>query len=450
MIKEIEVKGLYEVFDHPIHLKEEDITLILGENGLGKTLILKMIKSFFDKNFNELHTYSYETFKLVFDDNTQIIISKSIKDDKTFLNFVYKESKKKNEKFSINIDDLNHTRRSRKGYQRTFYFDDLESRLSNYLPSHIERIDIDMWHDKFESELLSTSTLLQKYRKFLPTSLLEDLDNIPLWLSSKVDSLNVKIIETQRLLYRRKAQESEYESSVLKYSRELTEIIKNKTVAATDFASKLDRSYPNRIIRAITKESLVSDEELEISLKNLNQRRELLNRVGLLDTAEEDIVEVTNKFQDDFSSKELLKDVLHIYQIDSHEKLDIYEDIALKLDLLIKLINKRFLYKTLAIDKKKGFVFTSTITKKDIPLNGLSSGEQHELVLFYQLLFDLEPNTLLLIDEPEISLHISWQNQFINDLREIKRLNNFYAIIATHSPDIIDKNWDLTIQLKGV
>ena len=104
----------------------------------------------------------------------------------------------------------------------------------------------------------------------------------------------------------------------------------------------------------------------------------------------------------------------------------------------------------MSIDKKTGFVFNSSITNKNIPLSGLSSGEQHELVLFYQLLFNTEPNSLLLIDEPEISLHISWQNHFIDDLRDVIKLNNFSAIIATHSPDIINKNWDLTVKLKGI
>ncbi len=103
----------------------------------------------------------------------------------------------------------------------------------------------------------------------------------------------------------------------------------------------------------------------------------------------------------------------------------------------------------MSIHKSRGFVFTSQLTGKDIPLSGLSSGEQHELVLFFQLLFDTEPNSLLLIDEPEISLHISWQNHFINDLKEVIILNNLSAIIATHSPDIINKNWKLTVQLKG-
>ncbi|MNV55906.1 hypothetical protein D3C71_1481570 [compost metagenome] len=148
-------------------------------------------------------------------------------------------------------------------------------------------------------------------------------------------------------------------------------------------------------------------------------------------------------------NEDILNIVLQVYINDSNDKLGVYDELAKKLEILTDIINKRFLYKTLSISRKNGFVFKSTITDKEIPLGGLSSGEQHELVLFYQLLFNTSPSSLLLIDEPEISLHISWQNHFINDLREVIALNKFSAIIATHSPDIINNNWDLTVKLKG-
>ncbi|EGQ8541534.1 AAA family ATPase [Vibrio parahaemolyticus] len=85
-----------------------------------------------------------------------------------------------------------------------------------------------------------------------------------------------------------------------------------------------------------------------------------------------------------------------------------------------------------------------------IPQSKLSSGEQNELILFYKLIFNTEDGDLILIDEPELSLHISWQNKFINDLKEVTSLTDVSIVIATHSPDIIDENWHLKVQLKGV
>ncbi len=84
-----------------------------------------------------------------------------------------------------------------------------------------------------------------------------------------------------------------------------------------------------------------------------------------------------------------------------------------------------------------------------IPLSSLSSGEQHELVLLYELLFNAETGSLILIDEPEISLHLAWQVNFLRDLQEVSKLTTSDVIIATHSPEIIHDRWDLTVGLKG-
>lgn len=99
---------------------------------------------------------------------------------------------------------------------------------------------------------------------------------------------------------------------------------------------------------------------------------------------------------------------MSVYIDDSNKKLNIYNELSSRIALLLDIKNKRFTYKKLSIDKSEGFLFTSTINNKKIPLNGLSSGEQHELVLFFELLFNTKENSLLLIEEPEISLHISW------------------------------------------
>ena len=47
----------------------------------------------------------------------------------------------------------------------------------------------------------------------------------------------------------------------------------------------------------------------------------------------------------------------------------------------------------------------------------------------------------VLIDEPEISLHIEWQQGFIDDLFRILELKNLNFIIATHSPYIVDAHY---------
>ncbi len=80
-------------------------------------------------------------------------------------------------------------------------------------------------------------------------------------------------------------------------------------------------------------------------------------------------------------------------------------------------------------------------------MSALSSGEQHEVVLLYELLFRFEPDSLVLIDEPEISLHVAWQKKFLEDLAKITELASLDVLIATHPPELIHKRWDLTVEL---
>ncbi len=62
-------------------------------------------------------------------------------------------------------------------------------------------------------------------------------------------------------------------------------------------------------------------------------------------------------------------------------------------------------------------------------------------------MFKTKENSLILIDEPEISLHVTWQKEFLKDLLNIAEINNISFCIATHSPQIINNYWDLTTDL---
>lgn len=114
MIKNITIDKLYGVFNHSIDIKDGTITLILGENGLGKTVILKMIKSLFDNDLFEIGKFDFDLFSITFDDLSILEITKETKESKIhlryedyILHFVYKKiNTKKINKFSIKSDDI--------------------------------------------------------------------------------------------------------------------------------------------------------------------------------------------------------------------------------------------------------------------------------------------------------------------------------------------------------
>jgi len=130
------------------------------------------------------------------------------------------------------------------------------------------------------------------------------------------------------------------------------------------------------------------------------------------------------------------------------EKLNTYNASADRVDLFKELINSRFSYKKLIVSKQDGFKLETYDNKLLNPIN-LSSGEKHELFLLYELLFEVESGSLILIDEPEIFLHIGWQGEFLGDLEKITKISSFDVLITTHSPQLVSDRWDLTVELKG-
>jgi len=163
---------------------------------------------------------------------------------------------------------------------------------------------------------------------------------------------------------------------------------------------------------------------------------------GLLDTEEE--IALPERSLDNTERR-----VLWFYLEDVERKLNVFDERLERIELFKQIINTSFLYKRLSIDKDSGFVFTTDQGETVTP-NSLSSGEQHELVLAYQLLFKVKPRSLILIDEPEISLHVTWQHKFLPDIMQISEVAELDFILATHSPQIIHKRWDLAVPLEDL
>ena len=83
-----------------------------------------------------------------------------------------------------------------------------------------------------------------------------------------------------------------------------------------------------------------------------------------------------------------------------------------------------------------------------LPIDKLSSGERQILILYYLLLFEAKQGSLIIIDEPEISLHVGWQQRLGKTFSDIARLRGMHMAVATHSPQVIHDNWDMSVELK--
>ena len=79
----------------------------------------------------------------------------------------------------------------------------------------------------------------------------------------------------------------------------------------------------------------------------------------------------------------------------------------------------------------------------------LSSGEKQMLVIMLTVLVENGEHYALLMDEPEISLHIEWQKGLLNLIRELNP--NVQIILSTHSPALIMDGWmDIVTEVEDV
>ncbi len=69
----------------------------------------------------------------------------------------------------------------------------------------------------------------------------------------------------------------------------------------------------------------------------------------------------------------------------------------------------------------------------------LSSGEKQILVILLTVLVQDKQPCVLLMDEPEVSLHIEWQQRIIGIIREMNP--NAQIILTTHSPAVVMGGW---------
>lgn len=369
--------------------------------------------------FKEIIIYLEEEFS--------IEIQKNIKKKQKQISFIFYKNKEK-------IDTIN-------------YSDEEGKVILEYIKrfSPFREVDAGNWMDPSTREFLTSEELIAKYAD---TVLSEYLDENPFKIKSKavndiLDSINVHLIQEQRLFkrvsfteknYRRDKGQTLMTETIKTYANDLRKLTTLNVLESYSISQKLDSSYP---IRLITEKEIISKEKYDERFNKLIKKQEKLARYGLYEKKQETL---------DYSEED--GKALLVYLGDFEKKLSVFDKLLEKLDLFTNILNeRRFTFKSIYIHKEKGFFF-KTNKGKDLSLTQLSSGEQHEVILLYELIFNTQANTLVLIDEPEISLHITWQKEFLNDLLKIIQIQQFQVLIATHSPSIINDRWDLVHTLK--
>ncbi len=389
-VKRIEVKGLFGLYDHTIEMKLQDrVTILHGPNGIGKTTLLRMVKAALEGDAITLAEKPFDSLSIEWSTGKALRIVPSWG---------------------------NHAERA--WPPPLIGFELREPERTNVV--------VHIWSRREEPKPQEWARLPEFFeRNARPESLVQLAGLVP-----------VLFVDTHRLSM----------SSTPTVDRIAVDLAHRVSDALTRYANEVQeqtRTFPQRFLRSSV--DPVPMEELRSRVKRVVAELDRLNRLGLLETNPSEISSPLSDAEISSADPSKLSFIVQ-YLFDQETALRGFSGFAERIELFERAIGGKFRDKVVRVVQKQGLVVQNRLGLT-IPLSSLSSGEQHEIVLSHALLFESDQGTLVLMDEPEISMHLLWQKQFMTDVIEIAKLAKLDVLIATHSPYIVDDRSDLLVPL---
>lgn len=423
LVSNFYIKKLFDLYTYKIDFTHyaDNLCILTGANGYGKTTVLKIINSLSTLDLFFFYTISFEKIELVFSNSDKLEITHSSfshgyeYDDDTIeypdcVTFSYvNKSLDHKVLFNLKLEDITRLLPPsvRREMDLSFIETDYIEILKNYLSSHKEIYE----------------EIAANKKDFL--SILNELKTV--------------FIPAQCLYYTEQERENNYtnyrrvhpvrKSSIDRMISDLKNELQRKRFDYLLETQRHDNQFINKLLSSSSKGY---DEDIYNKKKNLLQKRlDELFSYGLIEKTP------INPYM---KSK---KEILSVYIDDLSEKIDSYNELLKKIRLFSTILEKKeFANKKINFSPEHGLIATS-VNGTEINPNFLSSGEQNELIMLYDFIFRVENGSILLIDEPEISLHVSWQLDFLHDIESICNNKKIQVIVATHSPQIINEYWEV-------
>lgn len=431
----VQVDGLLGDFDHHIEFPIEwEFVIIYGPNGVGKTKLLELINAVLELEPKRIASIPFDRATLRFTDGWILQVDQGDGSDE-----------EAETRVSLTSDNDASLRE-----EWVFTSGAVFSRphLVEFLASTTWRqTGLNVWEDQTDGEMLDIEELERRYGPALEGRVGQPVAEPSPALQAFAEEYQTHLIETQRLLYtpdvrlptmpRRNRNRSR--ATVAAYAEDLKRRLGRALAANSRTTQQLDRTFPRRILSKAP-DLEVSDDLIRQKYEEQNALRARLARISVI--GGEPDLPLPQRTLADWE-----RNVLWTYLSDTDDKLRTFDELLSKVTLFQDIVNQRFLRKELTINTEDGLGIVTKPGGRKLAPESLSSGEQHELILIYDLLFNVLPGSLVLIDEPEISLHVAWQKNFLDDINRIASLASLRFIIATHSPQIINKWWERTQQL---
>ena len=434
MLKSIKINELFGQFNYDIQFKPAGITIITGPNGFGKSTILKIIEAVAEKDLYEVCMFEFSDLEFTLENGKTFSISK--KGKRAIINGIELDM------YPKKIMDSWKRRHGLPFIERIgpdLYLDARYEKLLTF--DEVQELRAKAEEDVIKDKLIATNYEEARQTKKDSTKFKELFNEYD---SFKKNIGQIKFIKEQRLIRQEIKDEGRYYSdekasiveTISELPKKMKEKIKTKILEYSETASKLDSTYPRRLFDA--SEEISQSDYLE-EIGEIILKQEKIEDFGLI----KDIKQISP-----MSYKAEHSKALKVFLNDTNKKLSVFDDFVAQLDLFVNIINSKLTYKKLVLSNEFGLKVVKE-NGDELSLTKLSSGEQQIIVLFFELIFETNNKLVLMIDEPEISLHVAWQRELMDDFRKTVEIKNdsLSIIIATHSPQVINNSWNLTVDL---
>lgn len=404
MLKSFIIEGLYGLFTYHLSFKQ-GVFIITGPNGFGKTTILRCINYTYKGEFWRFYFLKFKRICLTFDNGSRIEINRKERakdalfgepENEINVKLIYTYSGV-DEQFDVSLQYISRLAR--------FQIRRDGSKIEEYLDANYQMTEDDI--------------------------LLRSMPNMLRFLYEK----RCNFVVSQRLVYG-KTDSRGIQAGIAYSINDVNEYIRRTyQKAQNDFsktAQSTDGSFIKRLSERIKRQSIVAS---DISASEMQQRIMKYRKYHLIEEMNVDVALPAS-----------YDTVKNLYLEDIKTKLASLERYYELLSLFYQFVTGQGLsYKTIELSEV-GITVKSNIGD-DVPLSKLSSGEQNLMILAYHLIFESSRGDILLVDEPENSLHMSWLEGLLDEYIRIARITDTQVIIATHSPTFIGSRWDLTFDL---
>lgn len=431
-IRSIKIEGFKDK-NRVIDLKFSDtpITILYGDNGCGKTTMLRVLSALFSQDEEVLKAENIQKVEIEIEDNNEV---------KTY------EIKRKIEEIVVEdrVTGIEHS------IERVIYeWCDFPSEVRTLLfgvnrgvshniavqPIQIERF----FHSPVGTRYLrGTSSVIEKLAedlvRFLRRDELRIRNRVSVGIKRRAelnkknsicDELDMGTIEN--LIWER------YELAERK-KRERVQNALFSTLSKAIYSSE-DKNEIEYEPEKFKKQLQNNREKLLASVEDTGENELQKKLVSIL--ANENIDKIINECD----KNELLKTLL----INMIKELEQDEEILESISKILEIFNEHISNnKKLCVDEK-GVRIEFDDSSESHNLASLSSGERHLLSFLTVCILNAQTKDIVMIDEPELSLNGKWKRTILDELQKL--LPNTQIIVATHSTTIVDGKFNALSKL---